>query len=46
MPTGMKEEILKNLSQDNDISFGDRYTISHKAKIIFNEIEKRSKSSQ
>jgi hypothetical protein len=40
MPSVMKEEIFNNISKDDSISFGDKFTFKHKAKIIFDVIKK------
>ena len=36
MPRNMKEEILTNITRDEEISFGDKYTQQHKAKLYKN----------
>lgn len=40
MPIKMKEEILKSLNEDKSISFGDKYSLNHKFKIISEIIQK------
>lgn len=40
MPSEMKEEIFNKIASDENISFGDKYTIKHKANVIFEVISK------
>ncbi|MGC4041897.1 MAG: hypothetical protein QM710_14230 [Flavobacterium sp.] len=46
MPLLMKEEIFKNLTDDEDMVFGDKYTKGHKAKVIYNVIKKHSSKNE